>query len=266
MTKQQLLFIAKLTIVSRIRERVVFTVASTLDHDGVTCMNQVRELYYTLIPFSNLCSCNTSASRKLVSPSETRLKKNRRGREMSYPMAGKGNPNFAPVARAYLRRAVWARSLINADHESLGITGCRAISRYCLTRNHNCGAAFNGAEPGNAARTQVHPQPRNSAQLVELRQPPCAGVSPCDKWRSDLERLSLVGVRVGVHSRKSHYGSTESILLINFCKIGVTTRSREERRTSISRMENEWNVILKLQFSLYSFGTSLINWERNIKF
>ncbi|XP_012054276.1 PREDICTED: dopamine D2-like receptor [Atta cephalotes] len=73
-----------------------------------------------------------------------------------------------------------------------GITGCRAISRYCLTRNHNCGAAFNGAEPGNAARTQVHPQPRNSAQLVELRQPPCAGVSPCDKWRSDLERLSLV--------------------------------------------------------------------------
>lgn len=54
----------------------------------------------------------------------------------------------------------------------------------------------------------------------------------CDKWRSDLERLSLVGVRAGVHSRKSHYGSTESIPLVNFSKIDATARDRGERQTS----------------------------------
>lgn len=68
------------------------------------CKNQVRELHYILIPFSNLCSCNTSASRKLVSPGETGLKKNRQGGKCAR-WQDTGNPNFAPVARAYLRRA-----------------------------------------------------------------------------------------------------------------------------------------------------------------
>jgi len=57
-------------------------------------------------------------------------------------------------------------------YESLGTAGCRSIA----TRNHNCDAAFNGAEPGNVARAQVHPQPRNSTQLVRCARPPRAGV------------------------------------------------------------------------------------------
>lgn len=121
--------------------------------------------FFQFVRVGNTNSRNTNSTRKLVSPAAKMELKKRE--EKHHDTSGKNLKIL--ISHSTRARIVTARtrSLIIAKHKSLGTASCRALSRYCPTRYHNCGVAFNRAGPGNAARAQVHPQlPQNSMQLV----------------------------------------------------------------------------------------------------